>query len=171
MRFRGCCDPRVRAKASSELSLPGSTAALWKPPSTPALRICLQAAWWTSAITSRPDNCSPSSMRPIWIGRWTRPRQPATNESVLRQTQAQAKLASVTWSATKCWWRGAFSPSRMADTQEANYNISLANVRAAEDTVNANKANLQRLIELHPMSACGRHSMASSSPATSTLVR
>ncbi len=70
------------------------------------------------------------------------------SESVLRQTQAQAKLASVTWERYKVLVaRGVFS-KQDGDTQEANYNISVANVRAAEDTVNANRANLQRLINL-----------------------
>jgi multidrug efflux pump subunit AcrA (membrane-fusion protein) len=70
------------------------------------------------------------------------------SESVLRQTQAQAKLSSVTWERYKVMVeRGVFSKQE-GDTQEANYNISLANVRAAQDTVNANKANLQRLLNL-----------------------
>jgi multidrug efflux pump subunit AcrA (membrane-fusion protein) len=70
------------------------------------------------------------------------------SESALRQVEAQAKLASVTWERYKVLVaRGVFS-KQDGDTQEANFNISRANVRAAEDTVNANRANLRRLIEL-----------------------
>ena len=70
------------------------------------------------------------------------------SESVLRQVQAQAKLASVTWERYKVLVARGVLSRQDGDTQEANYNISVANVRAAEDTVNANQANLRRLIEL-----------------------
>ena len=70
------------------------------------------------------------------------------SESVLRQTQAQAKLASVTWERYKVLVARGVLSKQDGDTQEANYNVSLANVRAAEDMVNANRANLQRLVKL-----------------------
>jgi multidrug efflux pump subunit AcrA (membrane-fusion protein) len=70
------------------------------------------------------------------------------SESVLRQTQAQAKLASVTWERYKVLVERGVLSRQDGDTQEANYNVSLANVRAAQDTVNANRANLQRLLRL-----------------------
>jgi multidrug efflux pump subunit AcrA (membrane-fusion protein) len=67
---------------------------------------------------------------------------------VLRQTQAQAKLANLTWERYKVLVARGVLSKQDGDTQDANYNVSLANVRAAEDTVNANRANLQRLVKL-----------------------
>jgi multidrug efflux pump subunit AcrA (membrane-fusion protein) len=139
----------VRSKSSAELSLPGSTAAQVEAP------IYARASGYVSkrlvdigdrvkagqllAIIDAPD-----LDQQVDQGRATLQQ----SESALRQVEAQAKLASVTWERYKVLVaRGVFS-KQDGDTQEANFNISQANVRAAEDTVNANRANLRRLIEL-----------------------
>jgi multidrug efflux pump subunit AcrA (membrane-fusion protein) len=139
----------VRGKSSAQLSLPGSTAALVEAP------IYARASGYVSkrlvdigdhvkagqllAIIDAPD-----LDQQVDQGRASLQQ----SESVLRQTQAQAKLASVTWERYKVLVARGVLSKQDGDTQEANYNVSLANTRAAEDTVNANKANLQRLIEL-----------------------
>lgn len=70
------------------------------------------------------------------------------SESNLNQLQAQLRLASLTWDRYKVLVaRGVFSRQE-GDTQEANYRVSEANVRAAENTVQGNRDNLQRLIVL-----------------------
>jgi multidrug efflux pump subunit AcrA (membrane-fusion protein) len=138
-----------RAKAAPQFSLPGSSAAIMEAP------IYARASGYVSkrfvdigdrvkegqllAIVDAPDldqqvDQARASLR--------------QSESVLRQTEAQAKLASLTWERYKVLVaRGVFS-KQDGDTQEANYNVSLANVRAAEDTVNSNRANLERLVKL-----------------------
>lgn len=141
--------PAVRSKSGSQLSLPGSSAALVEAP------IYARASGYVSkrmvdigdhvkagqllAIIDAPD-----LDRQVDQGRAGLQQ----SESVLRQTQAQAKLASVTWERYKVLVARGVLSKQDGDTQEANYNVSVANVRAAEDTVNSNKANLQRLIEL-----------------------
>ena len=141
--------PAVRSKSSAQLSLPGSSAALVEAP------IYARASGYVSkrlvdigdhvkagqllAIIDAPD-----MDQQVDQGRASLQQ----SESVLRQVQAQAKLASLTWERYKVLVARGVLSRQDGDTQEANYNISLANVRAAEDTVNANKANLRRLIEL-----------------------
>ncbi|MBV8071544.1 MAG: HlyD family efflux transporter periplasmic adaptor subunit, partial [Acidobacteriaceae bacterium] len=70
------------------------------------------------------------------------------SESNLTQMQAQLHLASLTWDRYKVLVaKGVFS-RQDGDTQEANFRVSEANVRAAENTVQANRDNLERLIVL-----------------------
>ncbi len=70
------------------------------------------------------------------------------SESVLGQTQAQLKLASVTWERYKVLVARGVLSRQDGDTQQANYEVAEANVRAAENTVIATKANLDRLLKL-----------------------
>jgi multidrug efflux pump subunit AcrA (membrane-fusion protein) len=139
----------VRSKSSALLSLPGSTAAEVEAP------IYARASGYvTKRLVDIGDHVkagqllavidAPDLDQQVDQGRASL-RQ---SESVLRQVEAQAKLASVTWERYKVLVARGVLSKQDGDTQEANYNISLANVRAAEDTVNANKANLQRLVEL-----------------------
>jgi multidrug efflux pump subunit AcrA (membrane-fusion protein) len=139
----------TRSKANMELSLPGSSAARVEAP------IYGRASGYISkryvdigdrvkagqllAIIDAPD-----LDRQIDQARASLQQ----SESVLRQVEAQAELASVTWERYKVLVeRGVFS-KQDGDTQRASYNVSQANVQAARDTVNASKANLQRLLKL-----------------------
>lgn len=139
----------VRSKSSAQLSLPGSTAAQMEAP------IYARASGYVAKrLVDIGDHVkagqllavidAPDLDQQVDQGRASLQQ----SESALRQVQAQAKLASVTWERYKILVaRGVFS-KQDGDTQDANFNISQANVRAAEDTVNANRANLRRLIEL-----------------------
>ncbi|MBV8553467.1 MAG: efflux RND transporter periplasmic adaptor subunit [Acidobacteriaceae bacterium] len=70
------------------------------------------------------------------------------SESSLVQMQAQLYLAKVTWDRYKVLVaKGVFS-RQDGDTQEANFRVGEANVRATENTVQANKDNLDRLLVL-----------------------
>jgi multidrug efflux pump subunit AcrA (membrane-fusion protein) len=70
------------------------------------------------------------------------------SESNLTQMEAQLHLASVTWDRYKVLVnKGVFS-RQDGDTQEANFRVSEAKVRAAQNTVQANRDNLERLIVL-----------------------
>ena len=74
--------------------------------------------------------------------------QLAQSESNLGQMEAQLHLASVTWERYKILVaKGVFS-RQDGDTQEANFRVAEANVRAAENAVQGNRENLQRLIVL-----------------------
>ncbi len=70
------------------------------------------------------------------------------SQSVLGQTQAQLNLASVTWTRWKALTATGVVSRQEGDTQEANYEVAQANLRAAENNVAASKANLQRLLKL-----------------------
>lgn len=139
----------VRSKSSAQLSLPGSTAAQME-----AAIYARASGYVAKRLVDIGDHVkagqllavidAPDLDQQVDQGRASLQQ----SESALRQVQAQAKLASVTWERYKILVaRGVFS-KQDGDTQEANFNISQANVRAAEDTVNANRANLRRLIEL-----------------------
>ncbi len=72
----------------------------------------------------------------------------ATSEATLNQWQAQLVLAKATWDRYKVLvGKGVFS-RQDGDTQEANYRSAEANVHAAENTVQSNKDNLNRLTVL-----------------------
>ncbi len=70
------------------------------------------------------------------------------SESNLAQMEAQLRLASVTWDRYKVLVaKGVFS-RQDGDQQEANYRVAQANVAAAQNTVQGNRENLDRLILL-----------------------
>ena len=70
------------------------------------------------------------------------------SRSNLAQMEAQLHLAAVTWDRYKVLVaKGVFS-RQDGDTQEANYRVAEANVRAAENTVQGNRENLDREIVL-----------------------
>ncbi len=67
------------------------------------------------------------------------------SESNLAQMEAQLHLASVNWDRYKVLVaKGVFSRQE-GDQQEANYRVADANVRAAQNTVQGNRENLERL--------------------------
>jgi multidrug efflux pump subunit AcrA (membrane-fusion protein) len=139
----------ARAKSSSRLSLPGSSAALMEAP------IYARASGYVSkrladigdrvqagqllAVVDAPDLDQQVDQARAGLQQ---------SESVLRQAEAQAKLASVTWERYKVLVERGVLSKQDGDTQEANYSVSLATVRAAQDTVNSNRANLERLFKL-----------------------
>src|ERR1700761_1341501 len=70
------------------------------------------------------------------------------SESNLAQMEAQLHLASLTWDRYKVLVaKGVFS-RQDGDTQEANYRVAEANVRAAQNTVEGNRENLDRELVL-----------------------
>ena len=70
------------------------------------------------------------------------------SQSYLAQMEAQLHLAAVTWDRWKVLVaKGVFSRQE-GDQQEANYRVAEANVRAAQNTVQANRENLDRLLVL-----------------------
>jgi multidrug efflux pump subunit AcrA (membrane-fusion protein) len=70
------------------------------------------------------------------------------SESNLAQMEAQLHLAAVTWDRYKVLVaKGVFS-RQDGDTQEANYRVAEANVRAAQNIVDANRQNVEREIVL-----------------------
>ncbi len=72
----------------------------------------------------------------------------AGSQSNLIQLQAQLHLQELNWERYKVLVaKGVFSRQE-GDTQEANYHVAEANVRAAEQTVQGNRDNLARLIVL-----------------------
>lgn len=138
-----------RSKANMQLSLPGSSTALVESP------IYARASGYISkrfvdlgdrvkagqvlAIIDAPD-----IDRQVDQARANLQQ----SESVLRQVEAQAALAKVTWERYRVLVERGVLSKQDGDTQQASYNVSQASVRAAQDTVNANKANLQRLLKL-----------------------
>jgi multidrug efflux pump subunit AcrA (membrane-fusion protein) len=70
------------------------------------------------------------------------------SQSVLGQTQAQLNLAKVTWDRWNVLVQRGVLSKQEGDTQYANYQVAEANVKAAQNTITANKANLDRLLHL-----------------------
>ncbi len=70
------------------------------------------------------------------------------SESALAQMEAQLHLASLTWQRYRVLVIKGVLSRQDGDTQEANYRVSEANVRAAENTVQANRESLERIIVL-----------------------
>ena len=70
------------------------------------------------------------------------------SESVLGQTQAQLNLAKITWDRWNVLVQRGVLSKQEGDTQYANYMVAEANVKAAQSTVLANRANLDRLLHL-----------------------
>lgn len=70
------------------------------------------------------------------------------SESNLAQTEAQLHLQAVDWDRYKVLVaKGVFS-RQQGDQQEANYKVAEANVAAAQNTVQGNRDNLERLLVL-----------------------
>jgi len=139
----------ARAKSSGQLSLPGSSAAAMEAP------IYARASGYVkSRLVDIGDRVRAGQLLAVvdapdldqQVDQAKHSLQ--QSESMLRQAQAQAKLASVTWERYKVLVARGVLSKQDGDTQEAAYSVSLANVKAAEDAVNSNRANLQRLIQM-----------------------
>jgi multidrug efflux pump subunit AcrA (membrane-fusion protein) len=70
------------------------------------------------------------------------------SESVLGQTKAQLNLAKITWDRWNVLVQRGVLSKQEGDTQQANYLVAEANVKAAENTVLGYRANLDRLLKL-----------------------
>ncbi len=70
------------------------------------------------------------------------------SESVVGQTEAQLNLAKITWNRWDVLVQRGVLSKQEGDTQYANYLVAEANVKAAQSTVLANRANLDRLLHL-----------------------
>lgn len=70
------------------------------------------------------------------------------SESVLGQAKAQLNLAKVTWDRWSSLEQAGVVSKQEGDTEKANYEVAEANVKAAQNTILANKANLDRLLHL-----------------------
>lgn len=139
----------VRSNSSAQLSLPGSTAA-----QVEAAIYARASGYVTKRLVDIGDHVKAGQLLAV-IDAPDLDQQVdqaraglQQSESVLRQTQAQAKLVNLTWERYKVLVARGVLSRQDGDTQDANYNVSLANVRAAEDMVNSNRANLQRLVRL-----------------------
>jgi multidrug efflux pump subunit AcrA (membrane-fusion protein) len=67
------------------------------------------------------------------------------SQSDLLQQQAQLKLNELNWNRYKVLVAKGVLSQQQGDQQEANYRVAVANVQAAENTVQANRDNLERL--------------------------
>ncbi len=70
------------------------------------------------------------------------------SQSVLGQTEAQLNLAKVTWDRWNVLVQRGVLSKQEGDTQYANYQVAGANVKAAQNSVSASKAALDRLLHL-----------------------
>lgn len=70
------------------------------------------------------------------------------SESALAQMQAQLHLNSLNWDRYKVLVAKGVLSRQQGDQQEANYRVAEANVGAAENTVQGNRENLDRLVVL-----------------------
>jgi multidrug efflux pump subunit AcrA (membrane-fusion protein) len=70
------------------------------------------------------------------------------SKSALREVQVQAQLARVTWERYQGLLKDGAISRQDADTAKANANVGEASIRAAQDAVKANQANLDRLLKL-----------------------
>src|SRR3954452_12149112 len=138
-----------RAPATSELMIPGTTL-----PYTEAFIYARASGYVSHRLVDIGDHVSAGQLLAV-IDAPDLDRQVAQAQSAVEQSQAsvaqleaQLHLASVTWERWKVLvGRGVFSRQE-GDQQEANYRVAEANLRAAQNTVQANRENLSRLLVL-----------------------
>ncbi|HEV2991611.1 MAG TPA: efflux RND transporter periplasmic adaptor subunit [Candidatus Angelobacter sp.] len=70
------------------------------------------------------------------------------SESALGQVKAQLNLAMLTRDRFRVLVTKGVLSRQDGDTQEANYEVAAANLQAAENTIKASRANLDRLLKL-----------------------
>ncbi len=147
--------PRVRvvrvrsAPAESELMVPGTTQAY-----TEANIYARASGYVARRLVDIGDRVRTGELLAV-IDAPDLDRQVAQARSTLRQSEsnlaqmeAQLHLNSVNWDRYKVLVaKGVFSRQE-GDTQEANFRVAEANVHAAENTVQANRDNLGRLVVL-----------------------
>jgi multidrug efflux pump subunit AcrA (membrane-fusion protein) len=138
-----------RASPQSELRVPGTTQAY-----TEANIYARASGYLTKRLVDIGDHVHAGQLMAI-IDAPDLDKQVSQARSALRQSesnvaqlQAQLRLASLTWDRYKVLVaKGVFS-RQDGDTQEANFRVAEANVLAAQNAVQANRDNLERLIVL-----------------------
>ncbi|MBV8706792.1 MAG: efflux RND transporter periplasmic adaptor subunit [Acidobacteriaceae bacterium] len=138
-----------RAQATSELMVPGTTLAF-----TEAYIYARASGYVSKRLADIGDHVRQGQLLAV-IDAPDLDKQVAQARSNLEQSQsnltqveAQLHLAAVTWDRWKVLVaRGVFSRQE-GDQQEANYRVAEANVRAAQNTIQANRENLDRLLVL-----------------------
>jgi multidrug efflux pump subunit AcrA (membrane-fusion protein) len=139
----------LRGPAVSELMIPGTTLAY-----TEAYIYARASGYVSRRLVDIGDRVHPGQLLAVidapdldkQVGQARSNLQ--QSESSLAQMEAQLHLAAVTWDRYKVLVaKGVFS-RQDGDTQEANYRVAEANVHAAQNTVDANRQNLEREIVL-----------------------
>ena len=70
------------------------------------------------------------------------------SQAALVQMEAQLHLSSLNWDRYQVLVRKGVLSRQEGDTQEANFRVAEANVHAAQNTIDANRENLKRLVVL-----------------------
>jgi multidrug efflux pump subunit AcrA (membrane-fusion protein) len=138
-----------RAPATSELMVPGTTLAY-----TEAYIYARASGYVSRRLVDIGDRVRQGQLLAV-IDAPDLDQQVAQARSALEQSQsnlaqleAQLHLAQVTWDRWKVLVaKGVFSRQE-GDQQEANYRVAEANVRAAQNTIQGNRENLNRLLVL-----------------------
>ena len=138
-----------RAPTTSELTVPGTTLAY-----TEAYIYARASGYVTKRLVDIGDHVRQGQLLAV-IDAPDLDQQVAQARSSLEQSQsnlaqleAQQHLAELTWNRWKVLVaKGVFSRQE-GDQQEANYRVAEANVRAAQNTIQGNQENLNRLIVL-----------------------
>src|SRR3982751_1439114 len=138
-----------RAPATSELTVPGTTLAY-----TEAYLYARSSGYVSKRLVDIGDHVRQGQLLAV-IDAPDLDQQVAQARSALAQSQsnlaqleAQRHLAELTWNRWKVLVaRGVFSRQE-GDQQEANYRVAEANVLAAQNTIQGNRENLNRLIVL-----------------------
>ena len=138
-----------RAPATSELMVPGTTLAY-----TEAYIYARASGYVSKRLVDIGDHVRQGQLLAL-IDAPDLDRQVAQARSSLEQSQsnlaqveAQRHLAELTWNRWKVLVaKGVFSRQE-GDQQEANYRVAEANVLAAQNTIQGNRENLNRLIVL-----------------------
>ncbi len=138
-----------RAPKNSELMVPGTTLAY-----TEAYIYARASGYVTRRLVDIGDHVRQGQLLAI-IDSPDLDRQVAQARSSLEQSQsnlaqveAQRHLAELTWNRWKVLVaKGVFSRQE-GDQQEANYRVAEANVLAAQNTIQGNRENLNRLLVL-----------------------
>ena len=138
-----------RSSTSSELMVPGTTL-----PYTEAYIYARASGYVTKRLVDIGDRVHEGQLLAV-IDAPDLDKQVAQarsalqqSESNLAQLEAQLHLAQLTWDRYKVLVaKGVFS-RQDGDQQEANFRVAEANVRAAQNTIQGNRDNLERLIVL-----------------------
>ncbi len=138
-----------RSSATSELMIPGTTLAY-----TDAYIYARASGYVTKRLVDIGDRVRPGQLLAV-IDAPDLDKQVAQarsnlqqSESNLAQVEAQLHLAQVTWDRYKVLVAKGVLSRQEGDQQEANFRVAEANVHAAQNTVQGNRENLERLVVL-----------------------
>lgn len=138
-----------RSSSQSDLELPGTTTALVEAPIYARASGYISKRYVDIGDRVRTGQLLASIDAPDLDQQVDQARATVQQSiSVLGQTQAQENLQKVTWDRYNVLVQRGVLSKQEGDTQYANYQVAVANVKAAENTVSANRANLDRLLRL-----------------------